>query len=46
LKNKLKEFEEWLIGPKRVDQLERWSKSVSFPGFSGVPLYNIATFIY
>jgi len=46
LKNKLKEFEEWLIGPKRVDQLERWSKSVSFPGFSGVPLYNVATFIY
>lgn len=46
MKKQIKEFEEWLIGPKRVAQLERWSKSVSFPGFSGVPLYNVATFIY
>lgn len=46
MKKQLKDFEDWLIGPKRVAQLESWSKSVSFPGFSGVPLYNIATFIY
>ncbi len=46
MKKKWKEFKIWLLGPQRVLQLETWSKSISLPGFSKVPLYNIATFIY
>jgi Predicted membrane protein len=36
----------WLLGPQRVQQVESWSKKVSLPGFSQVPIYNIVTFIY
>jgi len=46
LKKQWQKFKEWLLGPQRVQQLETWSKSISLPGFSKVPLYNIATFIY
>jgi len=46
LKRQWAQFKEWLLGPKRVRQLESWSKGVSLPGFSNVPIYNIATFIY
>ncbi len=46
LKQKWNELKEWLLGPKRVRQLETWSKNFKLPGFSNVPVYNIATFIY
>lgn len=46
MKKKWKEFKVWLLGPQRVLQLETWSKRISLPGFSKVPLYDIATFIY
>ncbi len=46
MKKRWRQFKEWLIGPQRVAQLEKWSRSISLPGFSKVPLYNIATFIY
>ncbi len=31
---------------ERIKRVVNWSKKVSLPGFSEVPLYNIATFIY
>ena len=29
-----------------IEKLEKWSRRVSLPGFSQVPLYNVAIFIY
>lgn len=46
MKKQWQKFKEWLLGPQRVEQIENWSKNISLPGFSNVPLYNIATFIY
>ncbi len=31
---------------KRIISLIRWSKRVSLPGFSNVPIYNVVTFLY
>ena len=46
MKKKWQEFKEWLLGPARVRQIETWSKRITLPGFSNVPLYNVVTFIY
>ena len=46
LKKKWQQLKEWLFGPENIQKLEKWSKGFSLPGFSNIPVYYIATFIY
>ncbi len=46
MKNTRERFKNWLFGPERIERIEQWSRRFTLPGFSNVPVYNIATFIY
>jgi membrane protein len=37
---------EKLIGVTRLDSVIHWAQKTSFPGFAGVPLYDILVFLY
>ncbi|MEE9438587.1 MAG: YihY/virulence factor BrkB family protein [Saprospiraceae bacterium] len=43
---KIKKIWNAVLGLPILKQLLAWSKVYSFPGFSGVPIYNIVLFIY
>ena len=42
IKNTIQSFPNWPI----VQDILKWSKRVSIPGFSGVPIYNVLVFIF